>query len=62
MSESQMLARWDFTKICLDLVSSCHIIVIHKEDVSYYADGENAYEMIKYFDPEEEAKMKEEAK
>ena len=36
--------------------------MIHKEDIEYYADGENAYEMIKYFDPEEEAKKKEEAK
>ena len=32
--------------------------MVHKEDVEYYADGENAYEMIKYFNPEDELKAK----
>lgn len=32
--------------------------LIHNEDVDYYADNENAYEMRKYFDPEEEAEAR----
>jgi len=28
--------------------------MVDKEDIEYYADGENAYEMIKYFNPEDE--------